>query len=289
VPIYIDRHDLRDLTPEEVADAHVHDVDVQARYGVRFHTYWFDPTSGSVFCLVEGPTKEAVEAVHQETHGRLAGMILEIDPGVPLNVLLGAFPAYPTGAPFEAPVMRAILFTDLCGSVEQTSRIGDLQHHELVLAHDRIMRRRLARHCGRAVKHTGDGIMAAFTSAGCAVTCAIEAQRAFHDHNADNPLPLEVKIGISAGEPVTDEKNDLFGASVQLAARLCASAAAGEIAVSLVVRELCLGKRFRFQPRKPLRLQGIPEPTAAYRVVWRAATRGAGVEDRISSERLALA
>jgi len=44
------------------------------------------------------------------------------------------------------------------------------------------MRRRLAQHYGRAVKHTGDGMMAAFTSAGCAVDCAIEAQRSFRDH-----------------------------------------------------------------------------------------------------------
>ena len=176
--------------------------------------------------------------------------------------------AHPLDTHYEVPVMRAILFTDLCGSVEQTSRLGDLRHHELVLAHDKIMRRRLAQHCGRAVKHTGDGMMAAFTSAGCAVTCAIEAQRAFGEHNQEALLPLDVKIGISAGEPVTDENGDLFGASVQLAARLCDSAAPGEIAVSLVVRELCIGKRFRFEPREPLELKGLSEPTTAYRVAW---------------------
>lgn len=269
MPIYVDCHDLLDGTPEELAHVHMRGIEAQDRRDVRYHAYWIDGVSGSVFCLVEGPDKEAVEAAHDEAAGQLAGTILEVDPTIPLNVLVGALPTYPTGTPSDAPVMRAILFTDLCGSVEQTSLLGDLQHHELVLIHDRIMRQRLARHCGRAVKHTGDGMMAAFTSAGCAVTCAIEAQRAFRDYNDDALFPLDVKIGISAGEPVTDDNDDLFGASVQLAARLCDSAAPGEIAVSLVVRELCIGKRFRFEPRRQLQLKGVSEPTSAYRVLWR--------------------
>ena len=271
VPLYMDRHDLPERTPDEFAGAQMREAETQARHGAHRHAHWFDVTSCSVFCLVEVPSKDAVEAMHEDAHGRLPGTILEVDPDVPLNALLGTFPAYPPEAPYEAPVMRAILFTDLCGSVEQTARLGDLRHHELVRAHDKVMRERLARHCGRAVKHTGDGMMAAFTSAGCAVTCAIEAQRAFGEHNEDAMLPLDVKIGISAGEPVTDENDDVFGASVQLAARLCDSAEAGEIAVSLVVRELCIGKRFRFEPREPLELKGLSASTTAYRVVWQDA------------------
>ena len=61
---------------------------------------------------------------------------------------------------------------------------------------------------------------------------------------------------------------------MQLAARLCDSAAPGEIAVSLVVRELCIGKRFRFEPRRQLQLKGMSEPTTAYRVLWRETRHG---------------
>ena len=110
---------------------------------------------------------------------------------------------------------------------------------------------------------------ASFTSVASAVTFAITAQRAFRDHNDGNPAPLDVKIGISAGEPITDHNDDLFGASVQLAARLCDSAPAGEIAVSLVVRELCIGKRFHFQDCGPIQLKGLSEPTSLYCVSWR--------------------
>jgi hypothetical protein len=84
--------------------------------------------------------------------------------------------------------------------------------------------------------------LAAFNSVSSAVSFAMAAQRRFQEYNDRDGEPLEVKIGISAGEPVTDESNDLFGAAVQLAARLCDSAVGGEIVTSVAVRELCIGK-----------------------------------------------
>jgi class 3 adenylate cyclase len=269
MPMYMDRHDLPGITPEELADAHMRDVEVQERHGVRYHTYWFDPSNGSVFCLAEGPSKEAIETVHEQAHGQLASAILELDPTTPLNTMLGTLPTYPPGTPYEAPAMRAIVFTDLSGSVAQTSQLGDAGHLELLQVHNKIVRQELEAQRGREVKHTGDGIMAAFTSVAGAVGFAMAAQRAFHDHNVHNAVPLDVKIGISAGEPVTDDNDDLFGASVQLAARLCDLASAGEIIVSLAVRELSAGKQFRFDDCGPVQLKGLPEPTAVYRVVWR--------------------
>jgi class 3 adenylate cyclase len=224
-----------------------------------------------VFCLAEGPTQQAIEAVHQEAHGQLASTIVELDPNVPLNTIMGARPDYPPGTPYAAPAMRAILFTDLCGSVEQTSQLGDEGHLAVLRVHNTIVRTELDSHDGREVKHTGDGIMAAFNSVASAVAFAIAAQRAFRDHNEGSAIPLDVKIGISAGEPVTDDNDDLFGAAVQLAARLCDSASGGEIAVSIAVRELCVGKQFVFEDRGPVQLKGLPEPTAVYRVSWRDA------------------
>jgi len=265
----MDRHDAPGVTPEDLADLHMRDVEVQERHRVRYHTYWFDPANGSVFCLAEGPTKQALEAVHEEAHGQLAGTIIELDPNVPLNNFLGAQPQYPAGTPYAAPAMRAIVFTDLCGSVEQTSRLGDDAHLALLRVHNEIVREGLSAHDGREVKHTGDGIMAAFTSVASEVAFAIAAQRAFHDHNQSGAVPLDVKIGISAGEPVTDGNDDLFGAAVQLAARLCDFASAGEIVTSVAVRELSVGKQFRFEDRGLVMLKGLPERVTAYGVSWR--------------------
>jgi class 3 adenylate cyclase len=78
-----------------------------------------------------------------------------------------------------------------------------------------------------------------------------------------------VGVGISAGEPVTGDNDDLFGAVVQLAARLCGTAEAGDIAVSVAVKELAMGKQFDFVERGPTALKGIPEPVQVYAVAWR--------------------
>ena len=265
--MYIDRHDAPGVSPQELADAHALDLAVQAKHGVRYHTYWFDPENGSVFCLAEGPSRQAVEDVHEEAHGLLASTVLELDASAPLNAFFGSLPVHAVGTAYAAPAMRAIVFTDVCGSVAQTHELGDEGHMQLLGEHNQIVRSGLAAHDGREVKHTGDGIMAAFTSVVSAVAFAIEVQRQLHARNETATTPLQVRVGISAGEPVTDDNDDLFGAAVQLAARLCAAAPPSEIAVSVAVRELCIGKSFRFDHRGELDLKGLP-PTHTYAVPW---------------------
>jgi class 3 adenylate cyclase len=263
----MDRHDGVEVTPEELAIAHKRDLEVQARFDVQVHTYWYDPAEGTVFCLLEGPTREAVDAVHREAHDASANVIIELPEGMPLELLFGSIPNQDE-RPTIAPATRAIVFTDMCGSVAQTQALGDEGHVALLREHDRIVRYELAMHHGREVKHTGDGIMAAFTSVASAVGFAVDVQRGVSDHNEAASNALDVSIGISAGEPVTDASDDLFGAAVQLAARLCSSAAAGDIITSLAVRELCIGKPFEFQDNGKLELKGMPEPTQTYAVTW---------------------
>ena len=72
---------------------------------------------------------------------------------------------------------------------------------------------------------------------------------------------------IAASEPVS-EAGDLFGAVVQLAARLCAKAAPRSILVASSVRDLAAGNRFTFGPVRTLRLKGFDEPTRACTCLW---------------------
>ena len=269
MPMFLDRHDLPGISPEELAEAHVADLAAQDDHDVRYHSYWFDPTNGSVFCLAEGPSSDAVAAVHRDTHGQLASTIIELDLATPLNTFMGPMPQHPPGTAYTAPAMRAIVFTDICDSVAQTQALGDEGHMSLLREHDQIVRLRLDEHGGREVKHTGDGIMASFTSVASAITFASEVQRVLAKRNqTTDEAHLEVSIGISAGEPITEADGDLFGAAVQLAARLSASADAGDVVVSVAVRELCIGKPFQFEARTPSQLKGLPEPIQTYRVVW---------------------
>jgi adenylate cyclase len=139
-----------------------------------------------------------------------------------------------------------------------------------VRAHNAIMRDCLAEHRGVEVKHTGDGIMASFASVGRAVECAISVQRALANHNDTNAdMTLRVRIGMSAGEPVA-EHQDLFGAAVNLARRTCDFADAGQILVTSVVRDLSIGKTFRFVDRGDATLRGFADPVRLFEVDWRA-------------------
>jgi class 3 adenylate cyclase len=91
---------------------------------------------------------------------------------------------------------------------------------------------------------------------------------------------VHVRIGVAAGEPVS-EHDDLFGAAVQQAARLCQCAQPDSIVVSAGVHDLCRGKRIRFADRASVAAKGFDEPIEHYEVHWRdepdaAAAREAG-------------
>jgi class 3 adenylate cyclase len=140
---------------------------------------------------------------------------------------------------------------------------------ELVRAHDAIVRSALREFMGREVKHTGDGIMASFLSAAGAVRCAAQVQTilAKERQGSDPKSAVRVRIGAAAGEPV-DHQSDLFGSTVQLAARLCAAAEPEQVLVSNVVAELCLGKKLAFRPLGEISLKGFDQPVRAHVVEW---------------------
>jgi class 3 adenylate cyclase len=179
--------------------------------------------------------------------------------------------------PLEGPAGRrsgtatgppvTILFTDMEGSTSLTQRLGDSRAQELVRAHDAIVRDSLAAHGGAEIKHTGDGIMASFGSARRAIDCAVAIQKDL----AAEANTIRVRIGLNAGEPVVEDE-DLFGAAVQLAARICGRAEAGQILVSNVVRELVMGKGFRFADIGDVTLKGFETPLRLYEVKWEEAS-----------------
>jgi class 3 adenylate cyclase len=269
MPTYLDRHELVDSTAAAVAQAHVLDLETQARYGVKYVTYFYDYDRQTAFCVAEGPSEESVEAVHRKAHGLVATKIMEIDPRL-LELFTGPLPAHEPGEPYLAPAFRTILFTDIHGSTEFTQRLGDRAAMELVRSHDLVVRTSLSDHSGHEVKHTGDGIMASFRSVIDAVSCAITIQRNLAAQLAEvvgEELRVAVRIGIAAGEPVTSN-GDLFGAAVQLAARLCDRAAPGAIVVSSPVRDLAIGKGFTFGKARSARLKGFDEAIRSFEVAW---------------------
>ena len=161
-----------------------------------------------------------------------------------------------------------VLFTDIVGSTAMTQALGDAGAQHVVRAHNRIVREALSSNAGSEVKHTGDGIMASFAKTSDGVDASIQMQIETAQHNLNNPeLPLHLKIGLNAGEPIAED-NDLFGTVVQLAARIVDKASADQIYISAIVHGLCAGKKYQFANRGGFEMKGFDSAVNIFEVIW---------------------
>jgi len=274
MPFYMDIHQLTEgATAEDIAQAHLMDVSVQHKYGVNYEKYWINEAVGKVFCFAQAPSAEAAIAVHREAHGTMAEKVIEVSPELSEGFLgMGdvnaAGAVLVSGTNMRDSGIRTIVFTDIVESTNMTQRLGDDAAMQVVEAHDEIVRRAIAATGGREVKHTGDGIMASFHSAASAVKAAIMIHSDLRAHcEARADCAFKIRIGAAAGEPV-ERHDDLFGSTVQLASRLCSSAAPEQILVSNAVAELCLGKGMQFEELGEISVKGFDRPVRAQSVVW---------------------
>jgi len=153
-----------------------------------------------------------------------------------------------------------IMFTDVEGSTQMLSSRGFTLSHEIMKAYEAIIEDKITEHAGRRIKGLGDGVMVSFGSSRHAVECGIEIQRAIAEYSKQNPeRKLKIRIGINTGE-VVEEAGDIFGAAVNVAARVAGKARGGQILVSEVVREL-VGPvaEMKFGYRGRYKLKGFPD------------------------------
>jgi class 3 adenylate cyclase len=161
-----------------------------------------------------------------------------------------------------------VLFSDVVGSTELLGEPGE-RPDEVRRSIFGALRKAVAAHGGEEVKNLGDGLMVAFRSTVEAVCCAVAMQQAvFRLRPPAGGRPVQIRVGVSLGE-ATVEGGDYFGPPVVEAARLCATAEAGQVLVSDLVRAL-VGARVDapFRSVGALPLKGLPEPVAASEVVW---------------------
>jgi len=82
VPLFMDVHDVPGgVAMEDVAKAHIADLQAQDEYDVRYLRYWVDESAGRIFCLVEAPSADAAAAVHRQAHGLVADHIYRVQEG----------------------------------------------------------------------------------------------------------------------------------------------------------------------------------------------------------------
>src|SRR5207244_5013757 len=173
MPLYMDLHKLQGVTPEALANAHLKDLDVQDKYGVRYLRYWFNEPAGKIFCLAEAPSADVAIAVHREAHGLLPDEIIEVQ-GKDVEGFLGTAEEVPRGrTPPPDTAFRAVLFTDIEGSTALTQRLGDTRAMEMLRLHDSTVRGVISETGGRWNKHTGPRPNAGSGKGTCAVECTI--------------------------------------------------------------------------------------------------------------------
>ena len=163
-----------------------------------------------------------------------------------------------------------ILFTDVTDSSGLVHRLGDERAAAAVAAHLRLLRGEVERCHGKVTKTLGDGLMAVFSTAyhGALAATAMQQAAELANRKGESPV-LGLRVGMHVGDVVDDGADDVFGAAVVVARRLCDAATSGKILASDLVRSL-VGNRpdIRFAPLDAFELKGIPEPVVAAGILW---------------------
>jgi class 3 adenylate cyclase len=166
---------------------------------------------------------------------------------------------YGRAAPEGNSYLATILITDIVDSTATLQRLGESAWRAVLSEHFAQVRRAVDRHRGVEVATTGDGVVATFDSAARAIRCAAEV------HAGAAELGLRIRAGLHTGE-VEPVPGNIRGLAVHVAARIASAAAAGEVMVSSVTREMVAAPDISFEDRGLRELKGIEEP----RQVWAA-------------------
>ena len=147
--------------------------------------------------------------------------------------------------------LATVLFTDIVGSTQRAVELGDRRWRDLLDEHDGMVRRQLERFRGRAVKSTGDGVLATFDGPARAIRCACAIR------DGARRLGLEIRSGLHTGECEV-RSDDVSGIAVHTAARVTELAGSGEVLVSSVLPPLVAGSGIDFRDWGEHELKGVP-------------------------------
>jgi class 3 adenylate cyclase/pimeloyl-ACP methyl ester carboxylesterase len=154
-------------------------------------------------------------------------------------------------------VLATVMFTDIVGSTETASRLGDGRWRELLAEHNALVRTQLDRWRGTEVKTIGDGFLATFDGPARAVRCAAEIV----DDAGD--IGLRIRAGLHTGECELVGQ-DVAGIAVHIGARVMTEAEPGEVLASSTVKDLVVGSGLRFSERGVRSFKGVPDPWRLY-------------------------
>jgi len=210
MPLYMDIHtvDSDDFSVEDVVKAHMEDLAIQERFGVIQIKYWVNVEAKTLFCLMEGPDKEACNEVHKESHGNTACNIIEVSDDE-FHLFLGEGKnvndlAYTNSGELDTGYRTILLMSlvDLTG--KYVHFVNEIQ-------------RLIERYEGVPILQPDDDIMVSFIYASNAILCALAIDKLLKSI----PDNIEFNLALVSGRPVDEQGNNLFEETKKKVQYLC--------------------------------------------------------------------
>lgn len=230
MPLYMDIHKASDYdvkpTVEDIKRNHIADLEVQHKYGVKFLQYWINEEAGEVYCLMEAPDKEACSAVHREAHGDMPCNVIELKGGDYMAFLgkdnrVNEFDIVERSDGSLDSGYRIIMVVDIL-SVTDVSILEE-RIDNLIKAYG-----------GTVVAKPGNRKTIVFLPGTFQAEGAVSITELPHKIQDKT---TEIRIGLTAGEPVTTSK-ELFADAIQQANDLCDIACNRQILISSRAKEI---------------------------------------------------
>lgn len=236
MPIYMDRHDVSpSVTAESVARMHKEDLKIQDQFGCKGLTYWFDEKRNTAFCLVEAPDAGAIRKMHRNAHGEVPNQIIKVDIGI-VDAFLGRIQD-PEKAGNDLHVIREPAFRIIMIIHMEKQFPFRTASEDHIASFERFTQKvveALDSYDGNIVARSAYHFLVSFVSVTHAVHAASDIQSFFRKFNKRQGLPFRIRIGLNAGQPVTD-KPALFEEKIKSTEKMC-EVVGGEVIISSEVR-----------------------------------------------------
>ena len=219
----MDRHDIPDeIKAEHVAQMHQEDLKVEHLYGCKGMTYWCDENRKTAFCLIKAPNKEAIQEMHNHSHGEFPHSIIEVNEKI-VESFLGRIEDPKKAQNTELNIINDPAFRTVM-IIETSNYLNRLEANQFGMFTEKFhnsVAKTLKHFNGRVVKKDNNTYLISFISVSDAVLCALKIQYNFkYITTKYDSTNRRFKIGLSTGIPVTN-KDGIFEEAITLATRMC--------------------------------------------------------------------
>ena len=239
MPIFMDRHNVNDdITAETIARLHKEDLKVQSQFACNCITYWWDEQKRSGFCLIEAPDAQSIHQLHSHAHGAVPNKVIEVDPNL-VEAFLGRIEDHRKPDNTELNIIDDPAFRIIMAirPIMASQKINPAIPGFALKQYKKDVLNLLNAYDGSLVKEEDGYFLISFRLASQAVHSALDIYSFFREiEEKNNREKISLKIGLSAGLPVTD-KESIFEEAIRLAERMC-MIVNGKIILSAEVRDL---------------------------------------------------